>query len=456
MSEHKIQGGTILLFIDPNGGTNYDTVVCLTSVSQSDSVQPVDASSACGPDKSPGAIDLSISFEGQHLQDPNSGQISGTDLRMLLRAEQTIGWKLSPVSPQPGDEIQEGTGYLSDLSSTYSYSEIGVFSGTIQPYGVPTTTTQSSRFSFMVNTSVINIGDIILQFGNNLDINVYWGDGNIDNLIANNNFQPSHTYNSLGNYLIEFEVIGGYTQLNFQVNQNDVISVNNINIMFPIGLDSALYFNNCNLTSSLVNNILHQCLSAGFGINTYINLSNNNPIAPATGQGLIDKATLEANACTVIVDAAAPALALGDIYAGGTIAYLDGTGEHGFVIYGDVGGSTYWQEEIPGTLTGANGSALGTGGNNTNIILSSGALSAPAIICNVNPYNGYSDWKWPAKDEMITIINNNSYYPALNLVATYWTSTEVDSSNAYICDSSGNTYSVNKNTNYNLVPLRYF
>ena len=140
MAEHKVNGGDMLLFIDPLGGTNYDTVVCLTSVGISDSVQPVDASSACGPDKSPGAVDMSISFEGQHLQDPNTGNISGTDLRILLRAEQTIGWKLSPVSPQPGDEIQSGTGYLSELSSTYSYSEVGVFSGTIQPYGVPTLT----------------------------------------------------------------------------------------------------------------------------------------------------------------------------------------------------------------------------------------------------------------------------------------------------------------------------
>ena len=79
MAEHKVDGGTMLLFIDPTGGTNYDTVVCLTSVGQSMSVQPIDASSACGPDKSPGAIDISYTFEGQHLQDPITGQISGTD-----------------------------------------------------------------------------------------------------------------------------------------------------------------------------------------------------------------------------------------------------------------------------------------------------------------------------------------------------------------------------------------
>lgn len=140
MAEHKVAGGTMLLFIDPAGGTDYDTVVCLTSVGKSDSVNVVDASSACGPDKSPGTLEISYSFEGQHLQDPVTGKISGTSLRQLLRDKTTIGWKIAPESPVAGDEIEEGTGFISELSSTYSYSEIGTFSGSIQPYGTPSIT----------------------------------------------------------------------------------------------------------------------------------------------------------------------------------------------------------------------------------------------------------------------------------------------------------------------------
>jgi hypothetical protein len=140
MAEHKVAGGTMLLFIDSTGGNNYDTVVCLTSVGKSDSVSVVDASSACGPDKSPGTVEISYSFEGQHLQDPDSGKISGTSLRQLLRAKTTIGWKISPVTPVTGDEVEEGTGYLSELSSTYAFDSVGTFSGTIQPYGTPTIT----------------------------------------------------------------------------------------------------------------------------------------------------------------------------------------------------------------------------------------------------------------------------------------------------------------------------
>ena len=143
MAEHKVAGGTMLLFIDPTGGTNYDTVVCLTSVSKSASVSVVDASSACGPDKSPGTIELSYGFEGQHLQDPVTGKISGTSLRQLLMAKTTVGWMIAPESPVTGDEIEEGTGYLSELSSTYAFDSVGTFTGTIQPYGTPVITIQA-------------------------------------------------------------------------------------------------------------------------------------------------------------------------------------------------------------------------------------------------------------------------------------------------------------------------
>ena len=138
MAEHKVAGGTMLLFIDPTGGTNYDTVVCLTSVGKSASVSVVDASSACGPDKSPGTIELSYSFEGQHLQDPATGKISGTSLRQLLMSKATIAWSIEPEIPQTGDEIEYGTGYISELSSTYAFDSVGTFTGTIQPFGTPT------------------------------------------------------------------------------------------------------------------------------------------------------------------------------------------------------------------------------------------------------------------------------------------------------------------------------
>ena len=141
-SPHKVAGGTMLLYIDSTGtgSGNYDTVVCLTNVTKSATVSVVDASSACGPDKSPGTIELSYGFEGQHLQDPNTGDISGTSLRQLLMSKATIAWSIEPVSPVTGDEIEEGFGFISELSSTYAYDSVGVFTGTISPIGTPSIT----------------------------------------------------------------------------------------------------------------------------------------------------------------------------------------------------------------------------------------------------------------------------------------------------------------------------
>lgn len=140
MAEHKVQGGNMLLFIDPLGGTAYDTVVCLTSVSSSHSRNIIDASSSCGTEYITSTLDISYDFEGQHLQDPDSGKISGTDLRTLIISDSVIGFKISPETPIEGDEIQEGTGHISDISSTYSFDSVGTFSASIKPQGVPSIT----------------------------------------------------------------------------------------------------------------------------------------------------------------------------------------------------------------------------------------------------------------------------------------------------------------------------
>ena len=456
MAEHKVNGGDMLLFIDPLGGTNYDTVVCLTYVGISDSVQPVDASSACGPDKSPGAVDMSISFEGQHLHDPNTGDISGTDLRILLRAEQTIGWKLSPVSPVAGDEIQEGTGYLSELSSTYSYSEVGSFSGTIQPYGMPTTTTQSGRFSFRVNTNQLS-GEINIASSSYCDFVIYWGDGTSDSY--NTDSLPlTHTYPSLGYYIVEIENLSPSTNMIFFDSGFDIDNVNNLSSFFSgTGIQaSQLVIVNSNISSSDVNNILHQCISIP-AINqsgVIINLSGNTPPAPPTGQGLIDKATLESNGVSVTVDATSPVLNIGDSYQGGKIAYIDGSGIHGII----VANQTYDIEWCinTGTLFYANYTVYGAGDLNNSIILSNAVpvTSSAAYVTDVYTNDGYSDWYMPTYDDCGLMYAGLSAcgYGTLGT----WSGTEFDGNFAYLMDNTGSIGLGAKDSVNTIIPIRYF
>lgn len=141
MAEHRVGAGApMYLYIDPAGGTDYSTVVCLTRVSKSDSVDTVDSASACGPNKSIGSVNISYSAEGYHIQDADTGKISGTSLRQLLRSRTTVGFKISPETPVEGDEVETGTGFLSSLSSDYAFDADATFTLELQPFGSPVIT----------------------------------------------------------------------------------------------------------------------------------------------------------------------------------------------------------------------------------------------------------------------------------------------------------------------------
>lgn len=129
-----------MLFLKEKGAPEYDTVVCITSLSKDDTVDEIDSSSACGPDSSPGVLNISYGVEGQHLQDPDSGKVSGTNLRIWLRAKTELDFLISPLDPILGDEIEEGSAYLSSLSSTYAFDSVGTFTATLRPIGTPTLT----------------------------------------------------------------------------------------------------------------------------------------------------------------------------------------------------------------------------------------------------------------------------------------------------------------------------
>jgi len=145
MSEHKYKLGALgqLLYMDLSGVApynNYDTVVCLIEVNPSDSRAVIDASSACGPEKQAGIAEYSIAGSGIHLLDPDTGKVSGTSLRIALRNNTTCGFKISPATPQEGDEIEEGTCFVAALGSTYNFNSPTNFTFTLQPYGTSTIT----------------------------------------------------------------------------------------------------------------------------------------------------------------------------------------------------------------------------------------------------------------------------------------------------------------------------
>lgn len=143
MAQRKIAGDDILLFIDPAGGTDYDTVVCLTQQDFNRARTEIDAKSKCGPDKLPGSESIELTFQGQIVLSPDAGNISEAGMHTLWQNATTIGWKLGKASPVTGDVTYTGTGFISRLNSSYGMDNPSTFDASIGVYGNVTQTVTS-------------------------------------------------------------------------------------------------------------------------------------------------------------------------------------------------------------------------------------------------------------------------------------------------------------------------
>ncbi len=140
-----------------------------------------------------------------------------------------------------------------------------------------------------------------------------------------------------------------------------------------------------------------------------------------------------------IIEGQVTPLAVGDNFQGGKIAYILKAGDPGYVADGvtrgfisalsnQSAGGSWWGSTgacANTNINGADGTALGTGLQNTIDMANAGCLNIIQKVYGVN-INGYSDWYIPSKDELHKLFIN------LGITSKLWSSSEISANNAYI------------------------
>jgi hypothetical protein len=163
---------------------------------------------------------------------------------------------------------------------------------------------------------------------------------------------------------------------------------------------------------------------------------------------------------------------IGDIIEGGVVFWLDpeNTSNGLVVAFEDVQGP-----ETQGTskwgcygtnVAGSQGSAIGTGLQNTiDIIASNGTGNCSinigaAQICSSLDIDGYDDWFLPSIDELNEIYNNLDVLYTIEgfkpFVGSYWSSTEESSFRAWRSSFNNRKSFISKDTRSYVRAIRYF
>ena len=156
---------------------------------------------------------------------------------------------------------------------------------------------------------------------------------------------------------------------------------------------------------------------------------------------------------------------VGDDFEGGVVFKVTSTDIYVVAKENIIdGATTTFEWGCTGTsISGADGTAIGTGYQNTlDIVSGCSETDSAAYMCSDLTLNGYTDWYLPSEDELVEMYNNKSTLEAVsgfNAFGSnnYWSSSESSNLNAdLVFFFNGNISAVNKGGNYYVRPIRSY